>query len=183
VHRADGVDGCVVTIVTGDRVDVLAAAAGALGTLRVGVRSARAWTQGVHAVSQWHIDDPHVDVALLRHRVESVLDGRLDPVGRLGHSAGRGPDPSVVVRPDASASATVLEVRAQDRPGVVHHVCRALADIGVAVRSAHVATFGPQAVDVFYLQEEGAGVLRDERSAEAAHAVRRALTAPVTLDP
>ena len=54
---------------------------------------------------------------------------------------------------------TVLEVRAADRPGVVYLVCAALARLDVAVRSAHVDTLGPQAVDVFYLQEAAAGVL------------------------
>jgi [protein-PII] uridylyltransferase len=33
-------------------------------------------------------------------------------------------------------------------------------------------------VDVFYLQEEGAGALTDERASAAAHAVRAALTSP-----
>jgi [protein-PII] uridylyltransferase len=41
-----------------------------------------------------------------------------------------------------------------------------------------VDTLGPQAVDVFYVQEEGAGSLSDERAAEAAHAVRSALAPP-----
>ena len=40
----------------------------------------------------------------------------------------------------------------------------------------HVDTLGPQAVDVFYLQEAHAGPLPDDRAAEAAHAVRAALT-------
>ena len=46
----------------------------------------------------------------------------------------------------------MLEVRAADRPGVVYLVCAALAGLDVAVRSAHVDTLGPQAVDVFYVQ-------------------------------
>ncbi len=60
--------------------------------------------------------------------------------------------------------------------------CRALADVEVSVRSAHVATLGPQAVDVFYVGEPGAGALGDERAAAAVHAVRRALSPTVTLD-
>ena len=48
----------------------------------------------------------------------------------------------------------------------------------MTVRSAHVDTLGPQAVDVFYLQEASAGVLGDRRAAAAAHAVRAALTTP-----
>jgi [protein-PII] uridylyltransferase len=45
----------------------------------------------------------------------------------------------------------------------------------MTVRSAHVATLGPQSLDVFYVQEPGAGRLTDERAAAAAHAVRAAL--------
>ena len=45
----------------------------------------------------------------------------------------------------------------------------------VWVRSAHVSTLGPQAVDVFYVQESAAGALSEERAASAAHAVRQAL--------
>ena len=82
-------------------------------------------------------------------------------------------EPTVAVRPEASEQATVLEVRAADRPGVIRLVCAALAGLGIDVRSAHVDTLGPQAVDVFYLQEEGAGALSETRAAEAAHAVDR----------
>jgi [protein-PII] uridylyltransferase len=182
VHVDSGPHGSEVTVVTGDRMGVLAAVSGAFGVMRVPIRSARAWTQERYAVSTWHVDDVHVDSAVLRNRVEAVLEGRLDPGERLRRTAARNLAPSVAVRPEASEQATVIEVRVEDRPGVVHFVCRALADIGLAVRSAHVNTVGPQAVDVFYVQEESAGALGDERSAEAAHAVRRALTDPVTLD-
>ena len=70
----------------------------------------------------------------------------------------------------------MIEVRSADRPGLIHLVCAALARLDVSVRSAHVSTLGPQAVDVFYVQEAAAGVLCEERAAAAAHAVREALT-------
>ena len=59
---------------------------------------------------------------------------------------------------------------------MVYLVCAALAAQDLSVRSAHVDTLGPQAVDVFYVQEAGAGALGDLRASEAAHAVREALT-------
>jgi [protein-PII] uridylyltransferase len=174
--------GSRVTVVAVDRVGLLAATAAAVAVLRVSVREARAWSQGKHGVSVWEVDDAHLDVAVLRERLESILEGRYDPTPKLARvSAGR-LGPSVEVRPEASAEATVLEVRMDDRQGVVHLVCAALAGLELTVRSAHVNTFGPQAVDVFYVQEYGAGALTDERSADAAHAVRRALSDPVTLD-
>ena len=46
----------------------------------------------------------------------------------------------------------------------------------------HVTTLGPQAVDVFYVQESGAGALSETRAADAAHAVRAALRDTVTLE-
>jgi [protein-PII] uridylyltransferase len=181
VHVEAAEQGSTVTVVTGDRVGVLAAVSGVLGEMRVSVRSARAWTQEHVAVSRWQVEDAYVDGALVRGRVQAALDGRVDPGERLRRTA-RTLTPSVAVRPEVSRRATVLEVRVEDRPGVVHLVCRALARIEVVVRSAHVSTVGPQAVDVFYLQEEGAGALGDERAAAAAHAVRAALTGTATLD-
>jgi [protein-PII] uridylyltransferase len=88
----------------------------------------------------------------------------------------------VLVRHEASERATVLEVRVDDRPGVVYLTLAALAGLGLSVRSAHVTTLGPQAVDVFYVQEHAAAGLTDDRAAAAVHAVRRALSDPVTLD-
>jgi [protein-PII] uridylyltransferase len=146
------------------------------------VRSARAWTHDDLAVSVWDVDDTHLDEALLRQRLEAVIAGREDPADRLRAPREGGLEPSVQVRHDASAEATVLEVRVGDRPGVVHLVCAALARLDLSVRSAHVTTLGPQAVDVFYVQEPGAGALSDERAAGAVHAVRRAMGDPVTLD-
>jgi [protein-PII] uridylyltransferase len=150
--------------------------------LRTSVRSARVWTQDDLAVSVWDVDDTHLDEAILRQRLEAVVSGRQDPRARLRPPRPGSLDPSVQVRHDASREATVMEVRVDDRPGVVYLVCSALSRLDLSVRSAHLATLGPQAVDVFYVQEPGAGVLSDERSASAVHAVRRALQGPVTLD-
>jgi [protein-PII] uridylyltransferase len=181
VRVQSGDQGSTLTVVTGDRLGVLAAVSGVFAEMRLSIRSARAWTQEQVAVSRWQLEDAYVDAALVRDRVEAALEGRVEPGERVRRSARR-LTPSVAVRPEASRRATVLEVRVEDRPGVVHLVCWALADIGVAVRSAHVGTVGPQAVDVFYLQEESAGALGDGRAAAAAHAVRAALTGTATLD-
>ena len=169
-------DGSRITAVAPDRVGLLADLAGVLALLRVPVRAARIWQQEEYAVSVWEVSEQDVDAAVLRERYDAVVTGRLDPLARLGTGARDGLEPAVVVRPEASEHATVLEVRAADRPGVVHLVCRALAGLGVEVRSAHVDTLGPQAVDVFYLQEAGAGVLAETRAADAARAVRSALS-------
>ncbi|MBM7092440.1 ACT domain-containing protein, partial [Streptomyces sp. S12] len=61
------------------------------------------------------------------------------------------PPPRVSVDPAASRHATVIEVRAQDAPGLLFRIGRALEDAGVRVRSAHVSTLGANAVDAFYV--------------------------------
>jgi [protein-PII] uridylyltransferase len=182
VRLDTGEDGATVTVVSGDRTGLIADIAGALTMQRASIRSARAWTQGDLAISVWDVDDTHLDEGILRQRVEAVVTGRTDPAERLRPPRDTGLEPSVQVRHDASHQATVMEVRVEDRPGVVYLVCSALARLDVSVRSAHLTTLGPQAVDVFYVQEQGAGALSDERAASAVHAVRQALQDPVTLD-
>jgi [protein-PII] uridylyltransferase len=182
VHLETAGDGATVTVVSGDRIGLMADVAGALAAQRISVRSARAWSQDDLAVSVWDVDDTHLEEASLRQRFEAVAAGRLDPVSRLRAPRDRRLDPVVQIRHGASAGATVLEVRVDDRPGMVYLVCAALSRLDVSVRSAHMATLGPQAVGVFYVQEPGAGVMADERAASAVHAVRAALQDPVTLD-
>ena len=174
-------EGARVTVISGDRIGLLADAAAMLALQRCGVRAARAWTQDAHGVSVWEVADDHLDAAVLRQRLLAVIEGRVDARARLSRPTTARLEPTVGVRPEASRSATVLEVRMDDRPGVVHLVCAALADLDVSVRSAHVSTLGPQAVDVFYVQEADAGALGERRAAAAAHAVRDALSA--TVDP
>jgi [protein-PII] uridylyltransferase len=173
VAPADG--GARVTVLARDRVGLLADTAALFALERTSIRSARAWSQDDVGVSVFEVAEEHLDAAVLRNRFDAIVAGRVDPAARLRG----GPSkiaPSVVVRPEASARATVLEVRTSDRPGVVYQVCAALAALDLTVTSAHVNTLGPQAVDVFYVQESHAGVLSDTRAAEAAHAVRDALS-------
>ncbi|WP_460840146.1 HD domain-containing protein, partial [Nocardioides marmoraquaticus] len=177
----DHADGARVTVVSGDRIGLLADAAAMIALQRVSVRALRAWPQDhdgtTHGVSVWEVAERGLEEVLLRQRLEAIVEGRLDVTGRTGRGAPLRLEPTVGVRPEASPSATVLEVRSDDRPGLIHVVCATLAAMEVSVRSAHVSTLGPQAVDVFYVQEEFAGALSEERAAQAAHAVREALVA------
>ena len=173
-------DGSRVTLISGDRVGLLADAAAMFALHRTSVQAARAWVQDSIGVSVWHVNDDALDAGVLRQRMEAITQGRIDARSRLARPSPARLDPTVAVRPEASRRATVLEVRMDDRPGVVHLVCAALADLDLSVRSAHLSTLGPQAVDVFYVQESGAGALSEERAASAAHAVRAALQATVS---
>lgn len=52
---------------------------------------------------------------------------------------------------DAAAEATVVEVRADDRAGLLYWLTSVFDEAGIDVISARVETFGVDAVDVFYL--------------------------------
>jgi len=64
------------------------------------------------------------------------------PVSRL---------PRVLWLHDIATDATVLELRAADRRGLLYRVAAALESVKAPVRAARVSTFGADAVDAFYL--------------------------------
>jgi [protein-PII] uridylyltransferase len=59
--------------------------------------------------------------------------------------------PSVIVAERASTRTTVVEVNALDRPALLASLTGAIAGCGFQIHSAHIATYGERAVDVFYL--------------------------------
>jgi [protein-PII] uridylyltransferase len=59
--------------------------------------------------------------------------------------------PSVVIAERASSRTTVVEVNALDRVALLAALARAIHDCGHRIHSAHIATYGERAVDVFYL--------------------------------
>ena len=67
----------------------------------------------------------------------------------------------------ASESATVIEVRATDRPGLLHDIGITLSRASLSVRSAHIATYVGQALDTFYVTEFGGRPLPPARVAQA----------------
>ena len=61
--------------------------------------------------------------------------------------------PDVIIDNTASQELTVIEVHALDRPGLLFDLARGLSDLGLDIASAHIATFGEKAVDVFYVRD------------------------------
>jgi [protein-PII] uridylyltransferase len=59
--------------------------------------------------------------------------------------------PSVTIAEGASRRFTVVEVQAADRPGLLAALAGAIFEADLAIHSAHIATYGERAVDVFYL--------------------------------
>jgi [protein-PII] uridylyltransferase len=179
-----------------DRAGALAAVAGVLSLAGAQVRQAtvQPGAQPGMGVSRWLLDDAiGIDPIWVRERVLVALrDGGQTVARRLSRRAGSATDneragwfavatpvePSVQMIAGGGADATVLEVRADDRPGLLYRVCRALADGGANLRSAHIGTLGGSAVDVFYVTDH-AGRPFDEAAAQRlAVAIQAELVGP-----
>lgn len=121
----------------------------------------------------------------LRADLVRVLDGTLDIGSRLAEREAayrrprrrgiQAPPPRVTVAPGSSRLATVLEVRAQDAPGLLYRIGHALEDAGVMVSSAHVSTLGANAVDAFYLTGRDGAPLPPGEAAGLARRLESAL--------
>ena len=61
--------------------------------------------------------------------------------------------PEVTIDNNLSNKYTVLEVSGLDRPGLLFDLTSALSRLNLNISSAHVATFGEKAVDVFYVTD------------------------------
>jgi [protein-PII] uridylyltransferase len=67
--------------------------------------------------------------------------------------------PSVAIAERASTRTTVVEVNARDRPALLAALAAAIHQCGLTIHSAHIATYGERAVDVFYLTGPGGAKL------------------------
>ncbi len=111
--------------------------------------------------------------------IEDVLEGKLrlpDAVAR--RSSRTKLNKAFVVEPEVSINNqwselyTVIEVSGLDRPGLLYQLTTTLSKLNLNIASAHVATFGERARDVFYVTDLlGAQITAPTRQA----AIRSAL--------
>jgi [protein-PII] uridylyltransferase len=121
-------------------------------------------------------------------RLQDALEGRLDvPAamearrnrGSRRRPRGRAPSvPSAGFVPEASPDFSVLEVRADDRPGLVYTLASTLSGLGLDIAFATIATERGQALDVFYVTEGDGRRLEAARMRAVEDTVRRALGEP-----
>jgi [protein-PII] uridylyltransferase len=165
------VTGPEVTVVAPDRPGLLWQAAGVLASHRLAVRSANANPCGDMAVIAFTVAHQYgepPDPVLVASDLRRALAGQLDVAQRLRQreqaaarpAAGVAP-PMVTLVDDASHTATVVEVRAHDAPGLLWRIGRALGECGLDLRAARVETLGAEAVDVFYVVDAGGGPVMD----------------------
>ncbi len=102
-------------------------------------------------------------------RLPEVAAKRAAPKGRIGAFA---VEPEVIINNHWSNRYTVVEISGLDRPGLLYELTATLSKLNLNIASAHVATFGERAVDVFYVTDlMGAKIASPTRTA----AIKRAL--------
>lgn len=180
-----------VTVAAPDRPGFFATVAGVLALHRLSVRSAQIRTERTAGTADMAIDmwtvvperDHEPRAEALRNDIARALAGDLDLTNRLvSRDASRRmpstppPAPRVDLMESASDTATVVEVRAGDRPGLLYRLGRSLALMGVDIRAARVVTLGAEAVDVFYLQDAVGAPLEDGAAREVVRLLNDAAT-------
>jgi [protein-PII] uridylyltransferase len=152
-----------ITIVGPDRPGLFSRVAGTLALKGLTVLGAEAASDAGMAASRFRVEasDHEVDWEHVTADLRRALDGHLAIEARLAQRrAGYrrhirrqllAPEPTVRLDNNASGTATVVEVRAPDRIGVLYRITRALADLDLDIRSAKVATLGDEVVDSFYV--------------------------------
>ena len=104
-------------------------------------------------------------------RLPDAVEKRAAPKGRIKAFA---LEPTVTVNNQWSRRYTMVEITGLDRTGLLYEMTTTLSKLNLNIASAHVATFGERAVDVFYVTDlMGAQIASPTRQA----AIKRALIA------
>ena len=126
-----------------------------------------------------HDEDEERRAGRIAETIERALQGEIrlpDIVARKAAPRGRikafALEPEVNINNEWSNRYTVIEVTGLDRTGLLYEMTATISRLNLNIASAHVATFGERAVDVFYVTDLlGAKIASPTRQA----AIKRAL--------
>jgi [protein-PII] uridylyltransferase len=168
------------TLVAPDRPGLFAAAAGTLSSFGMNIVKAEAYSNRRGLVlDTFTFEDPMrtldlnpTEVDRLRHTAERVLAGKTDVRELLRHRPKPTP-PSpkgriasqVSFNSEASATATLVEIVAEDRPGLLYDLASAISSNGGNIEVVLIDTEAHKAIDVFYVTAGGKKLDEAERQA------------------
>ncbi len=182
-------EGDTIVVITADRRGLFSRVAGVLAINGLGVRAADAATEGGMAIEQFKVISkfgPMIAWDRVEDLVHAALEERLAIEARLADRirtyqsrtvTPRLPPPSVHFDDAASLTATVVEVHAPDRMGLLYRVSRAFAEFDVDVRMAKIHTLGDIVVDAFYVtRSDGSLLINPAARAELERALLHAVS-------
>jgi [protein-PII] uridylyltransferase len=179
------------TLLTADRPALFASIAGVLAGWGMNIIKADAFANAAGMVLDTFLfADLHrtlqlnpTEIERFRRSLSDVVNGvaPLEPLLKGRDIASRARPPKVAVETQmsfddtSSEHSTLLEIMAQDRPGLLYDVGSSLASLGCNIEVALIDTEGQKVIDVFYLTEQGGKL-----TAAKQESLRQALQA--TLD-
>jgi [protein-PII] uridylyltransferase len=158
------------TLVARDRPALLSSIAGALAGFGMNILKAEGFAnRGGIILDTFVFEDPHrtlelnpTEVDRLRLTLERVTLGRLDvkellrsrPAPVLPTKRAR-ISPAISFDSRASESATLIEVVAEDRPGLLYALTSTISSLGANIDVVLIDTRAHKAIDVFYVTSDG----------------------------
>jgi [protein-PII] uridylyltransferase len=158
------------TLLCHDRPALFASVAGAISSFGLNILKAEAFSNAANVVvDTFTFADPlrtlelnPSEVDRLRGIVRKVVEGKQE-VEKLLRSRPRPLPPSrraqlkprVAFKNDVSEAATLVEVVAEDRPGLLYELAHAISDAGCNIEVVMIDTEAHKALDVFYVTANG----------------------------